>query len=298
MRGKVRETVGLVAGTAFVVLLAGAGSAQAVTYKTGPTVTIPVGEIATTKVKCPGKQHVLSGGQYIFSGLHEVRLTRSQPYDSPDKGKKPDDGWIVSAAGYAPSGGTVTPTAICDRKAPVYRATKLKGAGPVFEGAKSKTAELECPRGTFAVGGGAGIGGGWSSGGVLSFSAPFPVRDERADEGWHAEVLDFIGGPSSFPANKARLFAICAERRPVYVRAETVAPQQGYGEVYAICPAGTALLGGGAWVVLPSDNFVTISNPEDGDDPGTKPDDAWLAEADNESTMFSTSLISYAICRP
>jgi hypothetical protein len=298
MRGRARGVLGLVAGVAIAALLAGASSAQAITYETGRLALVFPDEITTVKVKCPRGQHVLSGGQYIFSGLHEARLTRSQPYDSGDKGKKPDDGWLVSVAGYSPGGGDVTPTAICDRKQPVYRSVKLKGVGPPFEGARSKTAELECPRGTFAIGGGAGISGGWNSGGVLSFSAPFPVRDERADEGWHAEVLDFVGGPSSFPANEARLFAICGERRPVYVRAETLAPAQSYGEVYAFCPSGTALLGGGAWVVLPTDNFLTISNPEDSKDQDSKPDDAWLAEADNESTTFATSLISYAICRP
>ena len=61
------------------------------------SIPIPPGEIVTQKITCPAGQHVISGGQYVFSALHEARLTASRPFDSGDAGKAPDDGWGASA---------------------------------------------------------------------------------------------------------------------------------------------------------------------------------------------------------
>ena len=136
-----------------------ASPASALEYPTGPTKLVPSGEIATQKVKCPAGQHVVGGGQFIFSGQNEVRLTRSSPYDSKDEGRAPDDGWITSAAGYSPNGGTVAVTAICDKRLPVYRTKKAKEVGISGGGVRELLGVARCPKGTRTLGDGAQISG-------------------------------------------------------------------------------------------------------------------------------------------
>ncbi len=284
-------------------VLAGIGSclvisspASALQYKTGSSKVIPSGEIATQKVKCPPGSHVVSGGQFIFSGQNEVRLTRSIPYDSQDNDNAPDDGWKTSAAGYAPGGGTLAVTAICDDRLPAYRTTKAKRVGTNASGVRELNGVARCPKGTRTLGGGAQISGAWNAGGVLSHSNPHPVGSNRQDKGWEATALDFIGGPSSFPTDDVKVTTICGEQRPVYVVAEVATPPNSFGEAFANCPSGTDLVGGGAWLVQLRDHFLTISTPFDDGKPDQRPDDGWYAEADSQNSTFSLGLRAYAIC--
>jgi hypothetical protein len=261
-------------------------------------VPIPVGEIATKKVECPAGEHVLGGGQYIFSGTHEARLTASRPFDSGDAGKAPDDGWQAAAAGFAPSGGTLTVNAICGSKQPAYEEVRAQFASSVGDGGRTLSGKARCPDGTRVISGGGSIGGDWNAGGFLSHLNPFPSPDERPHKGWELGARDNVGGPSSFPRNKARIHAICSRQRPVYATAEAFAPPNSWADAAAECPAGTDLLGGGVWAVLSFQQFMTISTFFDDDDPGQVPDDGWLAETDNTNGTFQTLLRTYAICRP
>lgn len=65
--------------------------------------------------KCPRDRHLVGGGASAGSKL----LASSYPYDSRDKGKKPDDGWKATVNGANAS--TFSAVAVCTRDQPTYR---------------------------------------------------------------------------------------------------------------------------------------------------------------------------------
>ena len=77
------------------------------------------------KVKCPNSKHLVGGG--VDAGQRFIQST--YPFDSKDKGKKPDDGWKATTSGLQTA--TVEVTAACS---PV-EAQVLEGDGhPVAVG--------------------------------------------------------------------------------------------------------------------------------------------------------------------
>jgi hypothetical protein len=66
------------------------------------------------KVKCPNKKHVVGGG--VDAGSRVIESTH--PFDSKDKGKKPDDGWKATTSGLQAA--TVEATAACSPVEPRY----------------------------------------------------------------------------------------------------------------------------------------------------------------------------------
>ena len=66
------------------------------------------------KVKCPNRKHVVGGG--VDAGQRSIEST--YPFDSKDKGKKPDDGWKATTSGLQAA--TVELTAACSPVEPKY----------------------------------------------------------------------------------------------------------------------------------------------------------------------------------
>ena len=66
------------------------------------------------KVKCPTSKHVVGGG--VDTGQRFIQST--YPFDSKDKGKKPDDGWKATTSGLQAA--TVEATAACSPVEPKY----------------------------------------------------------------------------------------------------------------------------------------------------------------------------------
>jgi hypothetical protein len=104
----------------------------------------------TAFVKCPRKRHVYGGGG--------ESLGSSFPFDSNDRGKKPDDGWAVRDVGHA----TPAMVAVCGKTMPDYNHHTV-----TVTPASGTTSTQGCGDTPVAIGGGYRIGGG---GGFLTQS--------------------------------------------------------------------------------------------------------------------------------
>jgi hypothetical protein len=130
----------------------------------------------------------------------------------------------------------------------------------------------ECPAGTVVV------GGGFSASPEVVVSAQYPQIT-----GWQANVRNTSG------SNKvARVYAVCLHNAPgasiEIVKESTVMPSDGDAEVYAKCPAGSVVTGGG-WKTTGADVRISQS---------AKTGAAWNIEAHNYST--NCMLYAYAVC--
>jgi len=75
------------------------------------------------KVKCPNNKHLVGGG--VDAGQRFIHAT--YPFDSRDKGKKPDDGWKATTSGLQAA--TVEVTAACSKVLPEYK-KETRGLSP------------------------------------------------------------------------------------------------------------------------------------------------------------------------
>jgi hypothetical protein len=94
-------------------------------------------------------------------------------------------------------------------------------------------------------------------------------------------------------------FAVCAKsgsfKRPEGV---TSIPLYSQASKRVACPAGTTVVGGGAFIFTPPDDtqtFLASTEPFDGPDADSRRDDGWLASATNE-TDTDAPMFVYAIC--
>jgi hypothetical protein len=77
------------------------------------SVNVGVGKAKSQKAKCPGGTKVVGGGVYLTGSNSEIFINATRPWDSRDRGKKPDDGWFVRAANVAGSRKVMTAHAMC-----------------------------------------------------------------------------------------------------------------------------------------------------------------------------------------
>jgi hypothetical protein len=137
-------------------------------------------------------------------------------------------------------------------------------------GADSITAE--CPAGTVVV------GGGFSASPEVVVSSQYPQIT-----GWQAHVRN-----TSSSSKVVRVYAVCLHNTPgasiEIVQESTVMPSDGNAEVYAKCPAGSVVTGGG-WRTTGADVRITQS---------AKTGAAWNIEAHNYST--NCMLYAHAVC--
>ncbi len=76
-------------------------------------VGVRVNKAKNLKARCPNGTSVVGGGIYLTGSNSEIFISATRPWDSGDKGKKPDDGWFVRAANVAGSHKVMTAHAMC-----------------------------------------------------------------------------------------------------------------------------------------------------------------------------------------
>ena len=72
-----------------------------------------VNRVKSIRAHCPDGTSVVGGGAYLTGSNSEIFISATRPWDSRDKGKKPDDGWFVRAANVAGSRKVMTAHAMC-----------------------------------------------------------------------------------------------------------------------------------------------------------------------------------------
>jgi hypothetical protein len=150
----------------------------------------------TVKVSCPGGKHVLGGGGLASGPFLSQRMVATAPFDSGDRGAKPDDGWRFTVDNLSNRMRKITAHAICAQVGGLtYVSKRFKAAKR-----KRKHAEASCPNGEFVIGGGLTHHG--KVGKVSIVETYFDA--EITHNHWYAEVDNL-----SRKRFKGRIHAIC-----------------------------------------------------------------------------------------
>jgi hypothetical protein len=150
------------------------------------------------KVKCPGRRHLVGGG--VDAGSRFIAST--YPYDSKDKGKKPDDGW--KATTFGANTVTVEATAACSKIEPKYTKETLD-----LQPSTSSGVVASCKGETNLASVGAHLTGPIQYGDLNSLR---PRDDGDAGSVPGDEVLVNMGNDNSNPdAEKLTGYAICID---------------------------------------------------------------------------------------
>lgn len=97
------------------------------------------------------------------------------------------------------------------------------------------------------------------------------------------------------PNGKMTVTAICAKGKFFYVTAKKKVKVDGFARKIVSCPSGTNVIGGGAGAAGDHGVEVIQSEPRDGKDADTDPDDGWLGGESNSSSKAVTLKV-VAIC--
>lgn len=151
------------------------------------------GEVASAR--CGGGKHVLAGGALLGGPERSQRLVASAPFDSRDRGKRPDDGWRVAVDNFDTRRLGVTVVAIC---ASVRGLSYVRRSYRAPKRAR-KHVTVPCPAGESIIGGGVrhAIRYGRAALVASAYPGPDPTR-------WVTEIDNLSRKPA-----KARSFAIC-----------------------------------------------------------------------------------------
>jgi hypothetical protein len=148
------------------------------------------------KVKCPNSKHVVGGG--VDAGQRFIQST--YPFDSKDKGLKPDDGWKATTSGLQAD--TVEVTAACSPVEPRYTRETVMISPSVTSGVVSN-----CKGDTNLASVGARLSGPIQYGSLNSMR---PRDDGDAGSVPGDEVLVNMGNDGSNPdQEKLTGYAIC-----------------------------------------------------------------------------------------
>ncbi len=285
-----RCTIGALVAAASAVAAAGAlavnlGDAGGVSYRYHED-HAGAGQTADSLARCPKGKSPTGGGYDLFAamGLSQYESAASRPYDGPDRGHAPDDGWEVRGQ-QAASGATAGSFAICARGEHRYVA-------------KGRSAEdlsrvrVKCGgRRWHVTGGGGALGKPASSTLIASFPIDGGDRDTKPDDGWEAWGYAPVD-------DRLRAFAVCSHSRPAY-RQDTESLDPGMGSrLSAMCPVGHHLLGvGGRAGGAPSQTAVVqLATPDDFNRDGVY-DEAGAIFAENAlSATTAAESTAYAIC--
>jgi hypothetical protein len=150
------------------------------------------------KVTCPGSRHVVGGG--VDAGSRFIKTTN--PFDSRDKGKQPDDGWKASTVGNNTA--SVEIMVACSRTAPRYSKESL-----ILPPGSSSAVIPKCKGGTHL----SGAGAQFSSSSIYARLNSMRPRDGGdADSVPDDEVLINMGNDGSNPDDaKLTGYAICID---------------------------------------------------------------------------------------
>jgi hypothetical protein len=152
MRGWGVAALGISA-VALVLVLAGPAAAAVkqvggLRYVTKSVAIKPDDASKRAKARCPGGTHVFGGGGASSLGSG-VDLYQSYPFDGPDPGSAPDDGWGVLLRNLESEKQTVKLFAVCAKHKARYRIERLVAPASTQGG----EATVDCTKGN-AVGGG------------------------------------------------------------------------------------------------------------------------------------------------
>ena len=150
------------------------------------------------KVRCPNTKHLVGGG--VDAGQRFIQSTH--PFDSKDKGKKPDDGWKVTTSGLQTA--TVEVTAACSKVEPKYSKETVTLSPSV-----SSAVIPRCKADTNLASVGARLSGPIQYGSLNSMR---PRDDDDAGSVPGDEVLVNMGNDGSNPdSEKLTGYAICID---------------------------------------------------------------------------------------
>ena len=165
------------------------------------------------------------GGGVIIEPVRDPADDPQDPADDPQDPQDPQDPNVV----------------VGDKPFTVQYARQSGQAAPE----QSVRVTANCPSGTKVIGGGA-FHPGPTPKGMLTSSSPFPALNAEPSAGWTAELTNV-----SQETQTLNVTAVCASGTGLnvqYVKASTaVAPASG-GVTSAVCPGGTQLTGGGAFM--------------------------------------------------
>jgi hypothetical protein len=250
-----------------------------------------VGSQVDQRVSCPAGTHATGGGVHVAGAgtADGISVASSEPFDGPDAGTKPDDGWLAFANNEGMVRRTMTTFAVCAAGTYTYHthSAPLTGAGQEGDSAK-------CPADSSLTGGGVHISG---TGTYNKVNSTYPEDgsdpDSRVDDEWRAYGINEIPGFTE----TMTVHAICASSGSFrYVSAFKPLPVGAQESEQVGCPTGTSVAGGGVFNSGGgTDDVVVSSEPFDGPDADSQPDDGWRGYAANGegSSGFVTA---YAIC--
>jgi hypothetical protein len=109
-KGGVFDTLGGIGGFSVYAVCS---SGLDLHYVKSATATVPVKAVHGLRAACPANEHVVGGGAKLTGSQQMGRLLASFPYDGPDAGKIPDDGWQTRVFNLGGGAKKVTAFAVC-----------------------------------------------------------------------------------------------------------------------------------------------------------------------------------------
>jgi hypothetical protein len=279
LRGALAATVVVclgITGTAFGAVTT--HTAGGIKYVTDTVTTDPCCVSAIVVVPCPGKTHVIGGGQTNDAGYGEAAQSATYPYDlDDDADSKPDDAWRM-VFGQNHEAHTLKVTAICAKTKVTYASKDF-----AFSPTPQSFARAKCPAGTHVY------SGGWSADSAFNLNSSFPIdnqdSDHRRDDGW-AIYVD--GGGSA----TGTVYVACGERSPTYRKVNKPAPANQRTGVHIRCPKHRFVYGGGE---ENSGGYLEADASDLGPFGNTAPSRGWYTSVDN-LTADEFTLEAFAIC--
>jgi hypothetical protein len=236
---------------------------------------LPPGKTKTFKAPCPKRNHVLGGGHYNTGLYGDVIGAHSYPYDSGDRGRKPDDGWAAQLRGFT-SSYIASVYAICAKVLPEY--------GEATHTVSPLTTSSEFPVGCEApldV-----ISGGTRGPVAVRENTGYPAGSPSGAEGWYGAVANHRSQTEDF-----KVLNVCAGIDTSKPAVQETASSETQEYVTALCPdAAPRVIGGSARVFQPSYNTaIAASRP-------TPSRDGWEVWIDNYNVNDDVLVVAHAIC--
>ena len=223
--------------------------------------------------ECPVGDVVVGGGGYEVTQKVGEDINSSYP-DSAGTG------WIIDFSNNKSLSNTEVGVAVCAASSSIENYSVQYGELLPVPAHGEGTADVACPSGTVALGGGADVQGNeqyWA----MSGSAP------NGSAGW--QVITAAAGPEP---DVARATVLCATAPAGWAQASSTTKHNPAGKatnVTARCPTGTNVLGGGP-VPSSTDPHVTI-----GLTTSLTPLTGWHSKENNASAT-GDSVVEWAVC--
>lgn len=290
--------MGLASAVAPATVLAGTtttdlGSSHGLHYwKATDTSTLAVGASNEVQADCAPGTAPVGGGIYITGLAPQARVWSVGPNSFLNQRAH---AWSGGERNY--SGNAKTESAFVEcRKAGYGGLTYVTPSGVSAAAGQAKKVKAKCPGDSVVT------GGGVRSGSFDSVSVTRPWDSKDADhapsDGWLSVITNGAGSPHLVFG-----YAVCASTQTQhygYVKGKSKVLSDGQtAHVTASCPAGTAIVSGGASITgAPDDVWLNTTSPEDTPvDADHVPDNRWGAYVVNDLpvTILETAR-AYAVC--